>query len=342
MKSQFILVVTAIFTLSIFLVLGGGYIYWNAAEPETTCMSCHEISPSVTAMHNSAHRDINCKACHGTALSNGLHSIKEKANMIFTHLGNEVQHTDIQMDEQQVLEMSDRCAGCHQMEHAGWLAGGHATTYKDIFLDSVHNSMEPPYADCFRCHGMYYEGTISDLVEPLSTNGPWRLKDESKLHDPTIPCLSCHQVHTDNNTLESTLTKKDRYPPASLFVRAGKMHIRADLMTKSQMYYEGEEVKVSDDYYQSLCLNCHAPNAFHEVGSQDDKTPIGVHEGLGCISCHEPHSNDASNSCAKCHPAISNCGMDVNMMNTSHFDPNSPNDIHFVSCADCHDDMSLN
>ena len=37
-----------------------------------------------------------------------------------------------------------------------------------------------------------------------------------------------------------------------------------------------------------------------------------------------------------CHPAISNCKLDVTKMNTSFKDPESPNNIHWVACTDCH------
>ena len=60
---------------------------------------------------------------------------------------------------------------------------------------------------------------------------------------------------------------------------------------------------------------------------------------LICTACHDPHSNDARNSCASCHPAISNCKLDVATMNTSYADPKSKNNIHFVSCADCHQEI---
>jgi hypothetical protein len=97
-----------------------------------------------------------------------------------------------------------------------------------------------------------------------------------------------------------------------------------------------QKVKVSDDIVMRNCIQCHAPNALHQAGTADDRTPRGVHEGLSCTACHEPHSNDAKNSCASCHPAISNCKLDVTKMNTSYADVKSVNNIHFVACANCH------
>jgi len=340
MKNKKFVFVLLISAMALILVLGGGYTYWNAAAPEKTCASCHEIQQSIKGIHASAHRELQCKNCHGTALSNGIHSLKEKSNMVFRHVKDSVTHEDIHLNEAQVLELSAKCAGCHQSEFKNWQAGRHSASYKDIFLDSRHNSMEAPYADCFRCHGMFYDQTITELMEPLSTQGPWSLKDPKKMMEPTMPCLACHQTHTENNTLMVATADTSRNPSVSLYMRSDKMYLRVDKLLKPRYFHDGKPVKVSDDPAQRLCERCHSPNAVHAVGSQDDRTPVGVHEGLSCNSCHKPHSNDASGSCVLCHPAISNCKLDVRTMNTTYLNPESPNNIHFVSCKDCHPNMS--
>jgi c(7)-type cytochrome triheme protein len=114
------------------------------------------------------------------------------------------------------------------------------------------------------------------------------------------------------------------------------MHLMVDRMVKPRMVHQGKEVLVSDDPVQNLCIRCHSPNYAHQAGTDDDRTPVGVHEGLSCGACHEPHSNNAMNSCVKCHPAISNCKLDVLTMDTTFANRASRNNIHFVSCKDCH------
>ena len=198
---------------------------------------------------------------------------------------------------------------------------------------------------------MFYDGNIYDLIEPVSTTGPWHLKQQEKVDEPTMPCLTCHKVHmeserpskptTMNNPIEFHYNRDKQSPVFGLYMRAGKTFLRADKLPVPKIF-EGEViVKVSNDPAQRLCIACHSPNAFHQAGSQDDRTPIGVHEGLSCIACHSPHSNDATNACKNCHPAISNCGIDVEKMNTTYFNKNSKNNIHFVKCADCHHDKGL-
>lgn len=339
------------------IILFSTYSAWNAANPEYTCAGCHEISPSFESWQQSAHRDIPCAECHGTALSNGWHSLKEKGNMVLTHLAGTTRSSDVGLSEEQVIETMNRCINCHQMEYTRWKAGGHSATYSDIFLNEAHNKMERLYWDCLRCHGMYYERTIYDLVEPVSTSGPWRLKDNQMTDRPVIPCLACHQIHGQNTPMQVDINYGDpqaifyqrneqlagRNPATGLFLRADRMFLRADMLPHPDMYHEGRKLRISADPVQRLCIQCHSPNYRRIAGSEDDRTPAGVHEGLSCVSCHDVHSNNASQSCGRCHPSVSaNCGLDVRTMNTTFLHPGSEHNIHFVSCEDCHKDLIRN
>ncbi|MFC2091010.1 multiheme c-type cytochrome [Bacteroidota bacterium] len=343
---------------AILLLIAGfitAYSAWNGANPEKTCARCHEINPSYDTWTRSAHREIACEECHGTAMSNGFHSMKQKTGMLFSHMKEEKQNRDIRMTEEQIIETMHRCVNCHQEEYKKWQSGGHSATYAQIFLNDAHNSMEQPYWDCFRCHGMHYEGSIYDLIEPVSNTGPWKMKDGDKQDDPVITCLACHEIHSDNKVHKQPESMEDpdkifyerkessklRNPKAGLYVRADKIYLRADQLPKPAMYDGGREVRISNDPIQRICVQCHAPNYSHQAGTQDDRTLSGVHEGLSCTACHETHSNDASNACTQCHPTIGNCGQDHMKMNTSYFNPESQNDIHHVKCSDCHDEAFL-
>jgi hypothetical protein len=72
------------------------------------------------------------------------------------------------------------------------------------------------------------------------------------------------------------------------------------------------------------------------VFSGDDRTPVGVHEGLSCLACHGKHGQDTRASCASCHPRLSNCGLDVETMDTTFKSASSVHDVHRVACVDCH------
>ncbi len=100
---------------------------------------------------------------------------------------------------------------------------------------------------------------------------------------------------------------------------------------------EGDRpVKMSPDRRQALCYQCHAPRAGNQVFSGDDRTPVGVHEGLSCLACHAKHGLATRASCTGCHPRLSNCGIDVEKMDTTFKSADSRNDVHRVACLDCH------
>lgn len=338
-----ILISFILFTLLI--VLGGSYTWWNAANPEKTCTSCHEINPAKDSWAGSAHSQVSCFKCHGTALGNGWHSLSEKAGMVFTHVKKSPRHDDIKMTEDQLIETMERCKNCHQAEYANWISGGHSADYSHIFLHETHNKTEQLNFDCLRCHGMFYSGTINDLVEPISTEGPWKMKDETRSDLPAIPCMACHQMHSHgipsvrpdySNPNFIFYGRVVQNNSVGLYSRHEKMHFDLANLPTPIMLNDNDTVRTPVDPVYRLCVQCHAPGVWHQAGQGDDHTPTGVHEGLSCRACHEPHSNFQRNSCDRCHPAISNCKLDVKTMNTTYFDPGSQNDIHHVKCTDCH------
>ncbi|MGD0755064.1 MAG: multiheme c-type cytochrome [Bacteroidales bacterium] len=330
--------------LLLFVAFLAYYSHWNSASPTKTCASCHEILHSVDLWTESAHRNIACKECHGTALSEGIHSLKEKGAMVFHHIGK-IKPDNVKISEVQRLEVMQRCKSCHQTEYAKWNSGGHAMNYSGVFLNSVHNKAETINEDCLRCHGMFYdEGTVIDIVEPLNITGPWKLKNVSLAGRPAIPCFACHQVHKPGTpeirqnleTPSSLHYSRVKKTLASFYYRRDSLYFPVLMLTPPKINYRTMSVKMSQDPNQSLCFQCHSPNAFNMAGTDDDRTPRGVHEGISCLACHDSHSNSAIASCKNCHPAISNCKLDVEKMNTSYKDQTSKNNIHFVACTDCH------
>lgn len=166
-----ILLVVAAFSIIGLILFGGFYGYWNTASPNKTCSSCHEIGKSVDSQTRSSHRNLLCKECHGTALSNGIHSLKEKGMMLISHLENNSGES-IRLSEEQLLEVMTNCQKCHTAEFADWTSGGHSIDYQHVFLNVKHNSTEQLNFDCLRCHGMFFKGTVQDVVEPFNVMPP--------------------------------------------------------------------------------------------------------------------------------------------------------------------------
>jgi hypothetical protein len=306
------LAVTAVFLLSVVL---GGLGYLEFMPPERTCVSCHEIRASHARWTNSVHRNVSCKACHGGS-ADSIHALRENAKRVFSHL-TKPRHDDIRLSEDQIIRMTRACQSCHEREFAHWSQGGHGTNYARIFMDPAHNGIEQMADDCLRCHGMFFEGNMSELAAPLDVKGPWRFKNPAMAGRPAIPCLACHQMPAPGEPFSRSRSereeesKRETNAPAfrrdaiAFYVRQEKAHIAIDDLMTPKIVHGGRSVKVSDDPRQRLCTQCHAPDAFGNAGSSDDRTPRGVHEGLSCAACHAPHSNNTRISCALCHPRFS-------------------------------------
>jgi len=322
-----------------------GASWYYTTQHGQGCASCHEMASSVSAVHGSMHRAVNCMQCHEASLATKLRHIR-------VHLMRRWPET-IRLRDRDVLEMTANCQGCHQHEYAAWHAGPHSATYSQIFTDAKQNSSQHLMNDCLRCHGMYYDGSIRELVQPLDTRGPWKLVRADLAGEPTIPCQACHQVHREGSPLarpekRMSVAGQPVRETLAFFDRREGLHFAAASLAIPELHDGGRKVTVSQDPRAAICYECHAPRQpepgtpaalndwGRQVGSGDDRTPMGVHEGLSCISCHNGHDQNARVSCKTCHPQMSHCGIDVEKMDTTFLSPTSAHNIHWVKCADCH------
>lgn len=327
------ILLTLLFFVVVFVLAGcvGGMAWFHYGNPQQVCASCHEMDGVHAAWTGSAHKTLHCRNCHGGSLTLDAHALSAHLKRVVTHVKGEPAG-ELHLSERNVLAVSNACQACHPQAFTDWKGSRHAANYGRIFTDAAHNKAEQPAGDCLRCHGMFYDGTIEDLVAPVGTKNvnaakAWELKDAAKAADPVIPCLACHQMHVGAEGLKA----------AQLYSRREKTHFGvAALPVANTTGRDGHLLRVSADPRQRLCVQCHAPNAFRQAGTSDDRTPMGVHEGLSCLDCHKTHSGSAKASCAACHPESSHCGKDVEQMDTTFKAKESKHNIHFVGCGDCH------
>ena len=333
------------------LGLAGNYAssLYFAAGHGNACASCHEMTANVSAIHGSPHHNATCTDCHDSSISTKLRHVADNA----THRVPE----QIHLREADVRAMVPRCQSCHQHEYASWHAGPHAATYSEIFTNPAHNAKRRLMDDCFRCHGMYFQGGIRDLVQQQNAAGPWRLTRPELAAEPAIPCQSCHWIHREGpGQGVHQAGSSNQTPPASqpiadslaFFDRREEQHFRAISMTLPRLFNGPALLNASADPRQALCYQCHAPRQPEtltlaaqkhwgpQAGSGDDRTPTGVHEGLSCLACHNGHNESARASCATCHSGTSRCGINVEKMDTTFAGASSGHNIHSVKCADCH------
>ena len=326
--------------LLVLFVLPGASLYYNYSGGKS-CTRCHEIWQPYRDWHESAHRNIACSECHGDVftLDAGFHL--KNLRRLSAHLSGKVPE-QVQLKTDDVLKIEKRCAKCHREEYADWSSSRHSATYSEILLDKNHNQRTLLMEDCLRCHGMHFQGSIRNLVSPVDTHGPWQLLEPQLANRPAMPCLTCHQMHRHGNPQQRPGAERDPTheeifrPSLALFDRREQDYIPVHRLPMPQMYDGARLVKISPDPRQALCYQCHAPTAAAQVGSGDDRTPVGVHEGLSCLACHEKHAQTTRASCANCHPQLSNCGLDVEKMDTTFKSAKSPHNIHTVKCIDCH------
>lgn len=307
------------------------------------CASCHEIWQPYSDWHSSAHRNVPCQDCHGDVftLNAGFHI--NNMRRVFTHLRGDAP-AKARLRNKDVFEMVPRCEKCHQEEFADWRSSAHSASYADIFLNSTHNQRQLLMDDCLRCHGMHFNGAIRDLVTPVSTTGPWRLNSAELASQPVIPCLTCHEIHHQGAPLGKSVQDEPtpggqqeiNRPSLGLFDRRELAHVSMAELSLPKMLDGTRAVAISPDQRQALCYQCHAPTSTQQVASAEDRTPIGVHEGLSCLSCHLKHGQQTRPSCSTCHPRLSNCGIPVETMDTTFKNGKSTHNIHFVKCMDCH------
>jgi hypothetical protein len=165
--------------------------------------------------------------------------------------------------------------------------------------------------------------------------------------------MACHQVHREGDVATKPAARFGMAGPGedkslAFYDRRERMHIAAVGLPLPVLFDEGRLVNVSQDPRQGICYQCHAPRPpdagteaatkgwSTQVRSGDDRTPMGVHEGISCLACHNGHNQSARASCKSCHPQMSHCGLDVEKLDTTFASAASPHNIHWVKCADCH------
>jgi hypothetical protein len=346
MKRYLKIAAMAIVALAL-LGVGGtfGASYYYTSQYGQGCASCHEMANYVSVVHGAPHRTTNCMDCHEASLGTKLRHIR-------VHVFGKAPEA-IRLRDKDVLAMVPSCKQCHQHEYANWHAGPHSATYSQIFANPVQNTKQHLMNDCFRCHGMHFNGAIGDVVQPVNAKGPWRLMRPELADQPTIPCQACHQVHSkgaQETRPDSRISVAGEavHDSLALFDRRESMHFTAASLAVPQLHDGARVVRMNQDARQAICYQCHAPRNPEagteasaklwgaQVGSGDDRTPMGVHEGLSCVSCHLGHNMNARASCNTCHPQLSNCGLDVEKMDTTYASGTSKHNIHWVKCADCH------
>ena len=116
----------------------GGMAYFHFANPQNTCASCHEMTGVHSDWAVSAHRTVQCRECHGGALTLDVHALQSHLDRIVRHFTGDP-NQPVRLLEKHVTGLVDSCRRCHPQAYSDWQASRHSTTYARIFLDPEHN-----------------------------------------------------------------------------------------------------------------------------------------------------------------------------------------------------------
>jgi Cytochrome c3/Cytochrome c554 and c-prime len=328
--------------VALVLMVPAASLYYESGAGKG-CAGCHEMQALYDQWHASSHQGVACQKCHGGALTLDVAFHWNNATRVYSHVRGDLPE-QIGLSNGYVQSMTAQCQACHRQEYAAWQAGPHSATFGRIFLDTKFNSANMLMDDCLRCHGMHFEGGIRDLVTPVGVQGPWRLLRADLQNQPAMPCLTCHEMHRSGQPMRKSdidgrvpgPAQEIARPSLAFFDRRSQRYIPLADLPLPAMLDGTRPVRMSKDQRQTLCYQCHAPVSTMQVASGDDRTGVGVHEGISCLACHSQHGQTTRASCAACHPKMSNCGLDVEQMDTTFKSGTSRHNIHFVKCADCH------
>jgi nitrate/TMAO reductase-like tetraheme cytochrome c subunit len=290
---------------AIFVVVAGaattglvGYTY--VMHDNDFCQSCHIMDTAWNRFQVSAHKDIQCHACHRQPL---YVSTKELYYWVTQRLMEVPEHDKVP---------TAVCDECHRQKGADstltqvMLSAGHA-----VHLKSDSSALKD--VQCVTCHGRDFHIFIPN--NPTCTQSGCHTKIQVNLgamSRQAFPhCTICHDF-------------KSRVP-LSVTVAEAKTKLTPQAMNCFNCHKMIQEVKRFDLYldpHKGNCGICHDPHkqekpndAFKTCaesnchGSPDTLTPF--HRGLGghhlaqCGSCHVAHSwRVKGTNCISCHQSI--------------------------------------
>lgn len=269
--------------LALLVLLGVGvgiglFLRFECTSPSRTCILCHEIRGSKESWAHGAHRDIGCKECHGRT-AESVASLTDNIKRAVKHVTAK-RHprlgVEMCLSETQVERMTAKCITCHRAEGAQWARSGHAAPVATFLTNTVHNAAWKPSDNCVRCHGMFLEGRLDDILTREKLCTTWSFRDPSRERRTAVPCLACHQMHGRDRLAFYSRPEKRSFPATGLHLQK---IVGAD----------GVEVKRGTDAATRLCAQCHAANAEGIAGSCDDRSPRCKPDGKGCLDCHKGH-----------------------------------------------------
>ena len=249
----------------------GGMAYFHFGNPRQTCASCHEMGGVHSEWASSGHRTLHCRNCHAGSITLDAHALSAHSTA----------SSNISPGTSPNPFDWPRGMSCGRRKRAAAVTPSPTPTgnerpfrhlHPDI-LNPDHNKLEQLADDCLRCHGMFFNGSMADLVAPLDKTGPWTLKDPAKADQPAIPCPACHHIHT--------LAGEKQPAKAHFYDCRENLYFPVTALPSVAFTHEGRAVQVAKDPHQRLCPSATRPAPPKATGSVPQTTahPSGCMRG---------------------------------------------------------------
>jgi len=275
---QAVVIVILLFGL-VGMVYGSYRGYDYTQNDPSFCRSCHIMEKAWTSWSVSAHRNLNCHACHEI-------NPYEGAELILNWALNQPNRLS-----KHGLVSDDACAKCHENGNKDW------PQIKGTAGHKVH--VEEQNVGCTKCHGI----SIHVFTPPETICGvchfdhvgtgakALKIANMGSLH-----CYTCHNFLGKNNPLfptrDTCLACHSKIP--------NKVTFPAD----APMAWDCNKCHKPHDQAKPVvdCLSCHK-----DIPSKAAHA-LKTHSQSACTACHQPHEWKVSrrDNCLTCHPNKAN------------------------------------
>ncbi len=293
--------------LLLLIIIGGGLVafkfYDFTQNNPKFCISCHLMKPAYDAWEKSVHGEINCHECHHLSLI-------EQNQLLITFVLHRPK--TVPPRHGKVIVPAEVCSKCHWEENEKF---PEAKKVNDSRIHAKHYYMEK--IECTKCHGY--------IVHEFKPEGRFCLRcHQGKVVQgkgmENLACLNCHTDRTSNMRpgrkkclfchggdsvrkellAEGTLDVTNYQPDPKVIKKATKIKVSKNSPMQFDCYEcHKPHTKIRPD--EGSCRSCHA-----------QVVNVGKHKlhietmGLGCKSCHQPHSwkvtkKEAKSLCTQCH-----------------------------------------
>lgn len=174
------------------------------------------------------------------------------------------------------LNTAESCLGCHKEQHKFWQETSHSLAYTTLVnAKAEHNTQ------CIGCHSLGFKNPQGfSTTQEVVTFGPSQYDDNAK---------SIDQEQMDKIRQEYWAKSFKIFPKSSIRKMSAKEHASyAQKWAKLDDKFVSKKIKVSHNFANVQCLNCHDQMGDHPFGEKSTISTVVRLDNIKtrCLSCH--------------------------------------------------------